>query len=200
MTLDVPDVDADPLVQLTRWLDEARAAGQELPEAMALATATPDGAPSNRFVLLRGLDHGLVFFTDYESDKAAELEANPRAAAVLNWQMPAHRQVRVIGSVARVTDEESDRYWSTRPPGSRRSAAASHQSRVIPSRAALEAQVADLASRYPNDGDVPRPTRWGGYRITPERVELWEQQPDRLHDRLRYRREGDRWIIERLSP
>jgi pyridoxamine 5'-phosphate oxidase len=151
-------------------------------------------------VLLRGLDHGLVFFTDYESDKAADLESNPRAAAVLNWLVPAHRQVRAVGPVERVSEAESDRYWLTRPPGSRRSAAASHQSRVIPSRAALEAQVAAIAERYPDDADVPRPARWGGYRITPERVELWEQQPDRLHDRLRYRREGDGWTIERLSP
>ena len=198
--MDVADVDADPLQQLSRWLDAARDAGQELPEAMTVATATPDAQPSARVVLLRGLDHGLVFFTDYESDKAAELEANPRAAAVFNWLVPAHRQVRATGVVQRVSDDESDRYWLTRPPGSRRSAAASHQSKVIPSRAALEEQVAAIAERYPNDADVPRPPRWGGYRITPERVELWEQQPDRLHDRLRYRRDGNRWTIERLSP
>ena len=198
--MDVADVDADPLRQLSRWLDAAREAGEELPDAMALATATADGQPSARVVLLRGLDHGLVFFTDYESDKAAELEANPRAAAVFNWLVPAHRQVRATGPVERVSDVESDRYWLTRPPGSRRSAAASHQSKVIPSRAALEEQVAAIAERYPNDADVPRPPRWGGYRITPERVELWEQQPDRLHDRLRYRRDGDGWTIERLSP
>jgi len=198
--VDVADVDADPLRQLSRWLDAAREAGEELPDAMALATATADGQPSARVVLLRGLDHGLVFFTDYESDKAAELEANPRAAAVFNWLVPAHRQVRATGPVERVSDVESDRYWLTRPPGSRRSAAASHQSKVIPSRAALEEQVAAIAERYPNDADVPRPPRWGGYRITPERVELWEQQPDRLHDRLRYRRDGDGWTIERLSP
>ena len=198
--MDVADVDADPLRQLSRWLDAAREAGEELPDAMALATATADGQPSARVVLLRGLDHGLVFFTDYESDKAAELEANPRAAAVFNWLVPAHRQLRATGPVERVSDVESDRYWLTRPPGSRRSAAASHQSKVIPSRAALEEQVAAIAERYPNDADVPRPPRWGGYRITPERVELWEQQPDRLHDRLRYRRDGDGWTIERLSP
>ena len=198
--MDVADVDADPLRQVSRWLDAAREAGEELPDAMALATATADGQPSARVVLLRGLDHGLVFFTDYESDKAAELEANPRAAAVFNWLVPAHRQVRATGPVQRVSDAESDRYWLTRPPGSRRSAAASHQSKVIPSRAALEEQVAAIAERYPNDADVPRPPRWGGYRITPERIELWEQQPDRLHDRLRYRRDGDGWTIERLSP
>ena len=200
MALDISDIDADPLRQLRHWLDEARQAGEELAEAMALATATPEGRPSNRFVLLRGLDHGLVFFTDYESDKATDLEANPRAAAVFNWLVPAHRQVRVSGPVERVSEEESDRYWLTRPPGSRRSAAASHQSRVIASRAALEDLVAAIAGRYPNDADVPRPARWGGYRITPEDVELWEQRADRLHDRLRYRREGDGWVIERLSP
>src|SRR5436309_9368430 len=182
MALDIGDVDADPLRQLSRWLDEARDADQELAEAMALATATPDGIPSNRFVLLRGLDHGLVFFTDRESDKAADLEANPRAAAVLNWLVPSHRQVRAGGPVERVSDAESDRYWLTRPPGSRRSAAASHQSRVIESRAWLEDRVAAIAERYPDDGDVPRPARWGGYRIKPDRVELWEQRADRLHD------------------
>src|SRR5438552_3873126 len=151
MALDLGDVDTDPLRQISRWLDEARTSGQELPEAMALATATGDGVPSNRYVLLRGLDHGLVFFTDYESDKAADLEVNPRAAAVLNWLVPAHRQVRASGHVERVSDQESDRYWLTRPPGSRRSAAASHQSRVIESRAWLEDRVAEIARRYPDD-------------------------------------------------
>src|SRR5205085_5133041 len=120
--LDVSDIDADPLRQLSHWVDAARDAGQELPEAMTLATATPDGQPSARVVLLRGLDHGLVFFTDYESDKAHDLEANPRAAAVFNWLLPVHRQVRVSGPVERVSEAESDRYWLTRPPGSRRSA------------------------------------------------------------------------------
>jgi pyridoxamine 5'-phosphate oxidase len=198
--LEVADVDPDPLEQFGRWLEEARRTGEPLADAMTVATATPDGRPSARLVLLRGLDDGLVFFTDYESDKARDLEANPRAAAVFHWYAPEHRQVRVTGPVARVSAAESDAYWQTRPPGSRRSAATSRQSRVVPSRAVLEAGVVELARQYPDDSDVPRPRRWGGYRILPETIELWQERPDRLHDRLRYRRENERWIIERLSP
>jgi pyridoxamine 5'-phosphate oxidase len=198
--MDVGEVDADPLPQLGRWLQEARDAGARLPEAMTLATASPEGSPSARMVLLRGLDDGLVFFTDYESAKGNELWVNPRAAAVLHWHVPRHRQIRVTGHVTRVTDAESDAYWATRPPGARRSASASHQSRVIASRAALEERVAELERRYPDDALVPRPERWGGFRITPDAIELWEEGPDRLHDRLRYRRAPGGWAIERLSP
>jgi len=198
--VDVTDLDADPLLQLSAWLDAARAAGQPMPEAMTIASATSDAIPSARLVVLRGLQRGLVFFTDCESDKGAELAANPRAAAVLHWLVPAHRQVRVAGPVERVSEDEADEYWSTRAPAARISAAASHQSRVVASRAVLRRQVQDELRRYPGGADVPRPLRWGGFRVLPATVEFWQESPDGLHDRIRYRREGGGWTIERLSP
>ena len=198
--MDVTDLDADPLRQLSAWLDAARAAGQPMPEAMTLASATSDAVPSARMVVLRGVRRGLVFFTDGESDKGAELVANPRAAAVLHWLVPAHRQVRVAGPVERVSEDEADEYWSTRAPAARISAAASRQSRVVASRAVLRRQVQDELRRYPGGADVPRPQRWGGFRVLPATVEFWQESPDGLHDRIRYRREGGGWTIERLSP
>ncbi len=198
--MNVTDPDADPLRQLSAWLDAARAAGQPMPEAMTIASATGDGVPSARLVVLRGLRRGLVFFTDCDSDKGAELAANPRAAAVLHWLVPAHRQVRVAGPVERVGEDEADEYWSTRAPAVRLAAAASHQSRVVASRAVLETQVRDARRRHPDGADVPRPRRWGGFRLLPSRVEFWQESPDGLHDRIRHRREDGGWIIERLSP
>jgi pyridoxamine 5'-phosphate oxidase len=198
--VDVTDLDADPLRQLSSWLDAARAAGQPMPEAMTIATATSDAVPSARMVVLRGLRRGLVFFTDCESDKGAELAANPRAAAVLHWLVPAHRQVRVAGPVEPVGADEADQYWSTRAPAARLTAAASHQSRVVASRAVLETQVQDGLRRHPGGAGVPRPLRWGGFRVLPARVEFWQESPDGLHDRIRYRRAGGGWAIERLSP
>ncbi len=198
--MDVTDLDADPLRQLSAWLDAARAAGQPMPEAMTIASATSDAVPSARLVMLRGLQRGLVFFTDYESDKGAELAANPRAAAVLHWLVPAHRQVRVAGPVERVGADEADEYWGTRAPAVRLSAAAWHQSRVVASRAVLEKQVQDGLRRHPGGADVPRPPRWGGFRVLPSSVEFWQESPDGLHDRIRYRREGGGWMTERLSP
>jgi len=198
--VDVTDLDADPLRQLSAWLDAARAAGQRMPEAMTIASATSDAVPSARLVVLRGLQRGLVFFTDRESDKGAELAANPWAAAVLHWLVPAHRQVRVAGPVERVSEAEADQYWSTRAPAVRLSAAASHQSRVVATRAVLEMQVRDTLRRHPGGADVPRPRRWGGFRVLPTRVEFWQESPDGLHDRIRYRREGGGWMTERLSP
>ena len=198
--MDVTDLDADPLRQLSAWLDAARAAGQPMPEAMTLASATSDAVPSARMVVLRGVLHGLVFFTDRESDKGAELAANPRAAAVLHWLVPAHRQVRVAGPVERVSEDEADEYWGTRAPAARVSAAAWHQSRVVASRAVLQGQVRDELRRYPGEAGVPRPRRWGGFRVLPASVEFWQESPDGLHDRIRYRRGGGGWTIERLSP
>jgi pyridoxamine 5'-phosphate oxidase len=198
--VDATDLNADPLRQLSAWLDAARAAGQPMPEAMTIASATSDAVPSARLVVLRGLQRGLVFFTDCESDKGAELAANPRAAAVLHWLVPTHRQVRVAGPVERVSEAEADQYWSTRAPAVRLSAAASHQSRVVASRAVLEMQVQDRLRRHPGAADVPRPQRWGGFRVLPTRVEFWQESPDGLHDRIRYRREGGGWMTERLSP
>jgi pyridoxamine 5'-phosphate oxidase len=193
------DVDPDPVVQFGRWFDDARAADLEEPSAMTLATATADGVPSARMVLLRGVDQrGFVFYTNYESRKAAELGANPRAALVF-WWGALHRQVRVEGPVQPTSQEESAAYFRTRPPASRLSAWASPQSRVIPGREVLDQRVAELAARHP-DGDVPLPPFWGGYRLVPEVVELWQQRPDRLHDRLRYTRTPGGWRIERLAP
>ena len=198
--MDVTDLDADPLRQLAAWLDAARAAGQPMPEAMTVATATSDAVPSARLVILRGLRRGLVFFTDRDSDKGAELAANPRAAAVLHWLVPAHRQVRVTGPVEPVSQDEADQYWATRAPAARLAAAAWQQSHAVSSRAALQRQVQDLQRQYSGGADVPRPPRWGGYRVLPHRVEFWQESPDGLHDRIRYRREDGGWVIERLSP
>jgi len=199
--VDEASVDPDPMTQLSRWLEVARAAGEPMPEAMAVATATTEGRPSSRMVLLRGIDHqGLVFYTDRESEKGQELRANPFAAALFHWFLPVHRQVRATGAVEMVDDHQSDAYWRSRPPGARLSAVASHQSKVVPSRALLEQRVAELAKAFPGDPGPPRPPRWGGYLIRPEVVELWEEGADRLHDRLRYVAKSGNWRIERLSP
>jgi pyridoxamine 5'-phosphate oxidase len=198
--MDATGLDTDPLRQLAMWLDAARAAGQPMPEAMTVASATSDAVPSARLVILRGLRPGLVFFTDCESDKAAEMVANPHAAAVLHWLVPVHRQVRVAGPVEPVSEDEADEYWRTRAPAARLGAAAWHQSRVVASREVLQMQVQDLLRRHPGGAGIPRPERWGGFRVLPARVEFWQESPDGLHDRIRYRREGGGWMIERLSP
>ena len=193
------DVDADPVVQFGRWFEQATQAGLLEPHAMTRATATPEGRPSARRVLLRGFDErGFCFYTNYESRKGAELAANPRAALVF-WWGELERQVRIEGRVERTSRAESEAYFASRPPGSQLSAAASPQSRVVEDRAALERRVAELATGAP-DGQVPLPDFWGGYRLTHEVVEFWQGRPNRLHDRLRYRRAGDDWKIERLAP
>jgi len=193
------DVDPDPVVQFGRWFEQAEQAGLLEPTAMTLATATPDGRPSARMVLLRGFDQrGFCFYTNYESRKGAELAANPRAALVF-WWGELERQVRIEGPVAPTSRAESEAYFHSRPPGSQLSAAASPQSRVIADRAALERRVAELATDAA-DGQVPLPDFWGGYRLTHQIVEFWQGRPDRLHDRLRYRRAADGWNIERLAP
>jgi pyridoxamine 5'-phosphate oxidase len=151
-------------------------------------------------VILRGLDRGLVFFTDRESDKGVQLTATPRAAAVLHWLSPQHRQVRVVGEVENVTDEEADGYWNTRRPEARRSAAASVQSQVITCRTVLEERVQELVRQFPDGVDLPRPVRWGGYRVLPLVLEFWQEASDGLHDRVRYRRTAAGWRVERLSP
>jgi pyridoxamine 5'-phosphate oxidase len=198
--VDATDLDADPLRQLATWLEAARSAGQPMPEAMTIASATSDAVPSARLVMLRGLQRGLVFLTDRDSDKGAELAANPRAAAVLHWLVPAHRQVRAAGPVEPVSEDEADQFWSTRAPAARLTAAAWHQSRVVASRAVLERQAQDELRRHGGGAGVPRPHRWGGFRVLASRVEFWQESPDGLHDRIRYRREGGGWVIERLSP
>jgi pyridoxamine 5'-phosphate oxidase len=193
------DVDADPVVQFGRWFGQAESAGLLEPTAMALATATPDGRPSARMVLLRGFDErGFCFYTNYESRKGGELAANPRAALVF-WWGELERQVRIEGLVERTSRSESEAYFHSRPPGSQLSAAASPQSQVIDGRAVLEERVARLATGH-RDGEVALPGFWGGYRLVHEVMEFWQGRPNRLHDRLRYRRAGDRWRIERLAP
>ena len=194
------DLDPSPTAQIAKWLSEAIAAGHPEPTAMSLATATPEGEPSNRIVLLKGIDEGLVFFTNYESAKGKELAANPRAAANLFWTL-LERQVRVRGAVAKVARAESEAYFRSRPYESRIGAWASAQSDVIADRSVLDAKIAALKAQYPTD--VPLPPFWGGYRLVPDSVELWQGRPSRLHDRLRYTRvpgSDPGWKVERLSP
>jgi pyridoxamine 5'-phosphate oxidase len=197
--LDEKDVSRDPIAEFARWFAEAQSAEVEEPNAMVLATATPDGVPSARVVLLKGFDErGFVFFTDYRSRKGAELEANPRAALVLHWS-ELERQVRITGDVTRTSAEESEAYYRSRPKGSRLGAWVSHQSRTIPSRDVLEDGLREVERRFAG-GDVPLPPYWGGYRVRPEMIEFWQGRQNRLHDRIRYQREGDGWRIERLAP
>jgi pyridoxamine 5'-phosphate oxidase len=189
----------DPLALFGRWLDDALVAQIHEPNAMAVATATSDGQPSVRIVLLKGIDEsGLTFFTNYESRKGHELETNPRAAAAMLWH-PLQRQVRVEGSVSRIPAADSDGYFHSRPLGSQLGAVASPQSSVVGDRAALEALYAEAAKRY-GASDVPRPEHWGGYRIALESIEFWQGREDRLHDRLLYRRADSGWTRTRLAP
>jgi pyridoxamine 5'-phosphate oxidase len=194
------DVDPDPFGQFRAWFEQACAANLLRPDAMTLATTTADGRPSARMVLLRGCDErGFAFFTNYDSRKAEELDANPQAALVFYWP-EFDRQVRVEGPVERLPAEESDAYFRGRPRGSQLSAWASPQSRVIDGREVLERRVEELTAAY-LDRDVPRPPFWGGYRVVPVVIEFWQGRANRLHDRLRYLREADsRWRIERLGP
>jgi pyridoxamine 5'-phosphate oxidase len=187
--------DLDPLRQFGAWYDEAAESGSRVPEAVALATATPEGAPSARMVLLKEFgERGFVFYSNYESRKGRELEANPRAALLFYWD-PLRRQVRIEGEVERLGREESDAYFQTRPLGARLSAWASRQSEVVGSRKELEKAVDVLRGRK-----LETPSHWGGYLLRPDLFEFWQHREDRLHDRLRYRREGDAWVRERLAP
>jgi pyridoxamine 5'-phosphate oxidase len=199
-SLDENTVDRDPLKLFRRWLDEAKAAGIHLSEAMTLATSTRDGKPSARLVLLKQVDeHGFVFFTNYNSQKARELDENPQAALVFYWRQ-LERQVRVEGSVERIAATESDAYFRTRPRESQIGAAASPQSDVVASREVLEQRFSELEKFY-EGREVDRPAHWGGYRLHPDRIEFWKGRPGRLHDRILYVRQGDEdWTISRLAP
>lgn len=199
MLFDEKSVCRDPFAQFELWFEQATAAGLSMVNAMALATATPSGVPSVRMVLLKGFDErGFVFFTNYESRKGRELAVNPNAALCLFWE-PLGRQVRITGGVEETSADDSDAYFATRPLGSRIGAAASPQSSVIPDRTALESAVAGVRAAYP-DGNVPRPSTWGGFRVLPRDIEFWQSREDRLHDRILYTRAGGGWRIERLAP
>ena len=198
--LDEQDLDANPFKQFGKWFQEAINAKIDLPDAMTLATATSNGIPSARIVLLRGHDErGFVFYTDYESQKGKELAKNPNAALVFYWR-ELDRQVRITGRVSKVSRENSQNYFQSRPVDSRLAALASRQTEVIPDRKVLEERFKQLAAQY-QDEEIPLPSEWGGYRLSPNMIEFWSGRPSRLHDRLRYTRQpNDNWRIERISP
>ncbi len=200
-TFDPEGADPDPLARFRRWWNRAREAADspDVADSMTLATATPDGRPSARMVILRGFDaRGFVFFTNYESPKARDLAENPRAALVFNWP-ELRRQVRVTGPAERIPREESESYFAERPPGHRLAAWASPQSEAVADRAAIQRMFEEASARFPED-DAPLPPFWGGFRVVPEAIEFWQGRENRLHDRVRYTRDGDRWMIERLAP
>lgn len=202
--LDAGALAAGPMEQFAHWFAEAARDGLYEPNAMIVSTAGADGAPDSRTVLLKQYDRrGFVFYTNYASQKAIDLDANPQVALLFPWH-PLARQVRVTGTAAKVSREETAAYFCTRPHGSQIGAWASDQSAVVPGRATLDRAYADLAARHPEGEEVPVPPHWGGYRVTPRTVEFWQGRENRLHDRLRYVRsgdgEGDGWRVERLAP
>jgi len=199
LPLDRSELHADPLVQFTRWMSDAEEAGIEEPNAFVVATADRAGRPSARTVLLKGAGpDGFDFYTNYESRKAEEIVSNPRVAAVFLW-IPIRRQVRIEGRVTKLDPALSDAYFESRAPEAKLASAASPQSRVVADREELDRRLQEIRHRYP-DGNVPRPAHWGGYRIEPETFEFWQGREARFHDRFRYSRDGERWLIERLAP
>jgi pyridoxamine 5'-phosphate oxidase len=197
--LDESTIASDPIAQFGRWFEEALKAEVMEPNAMTLATASLEGTPSARIVLLKGFDErGFVFFTDYRSQKGAELSANPRAALVFYWP-ELERQARISGAVEKTSGQESEAYYRSRPRGSRLGAWISHQSQVIQSRKVLDDRVPELEQTFPGE-EIPLPPYWGGFRLAPEKIEFWQGRESRLHDRLRYVREEGTWRVERLSP
>ena len=194
------EVNLNPFIQFKKWFDQALAAQLPEPNAMTIATATPDGKPSARMVLLKDFDErGFVFFTNYNSHKGQELAENPQGALVF-WWAELERQVRILGYVEKVSETESDQYFHSRPANSRLGAWISNQSEVIESREVLERRLQEFKSKYENE-EIPRPPHWGGLRVIPTEIEFWQGRPSRLHDRLLYSRlDNDTWKIERLSP
>jgi len=190
----------DPLVTLRAWLDDAIQAKLYEPTAITLATVDSMLQPHARIVLLKGIDHGLLFYTNYNSPKGQEIDSNPNVAATLFWP-ELERQIRIEGRVEKISPEQSDAYFQSRPRDSQLAAVASAQGQVVPDRATLEARFADLQTQYDNQ-PIPRPDHWGGYRLVPQHIEFWQGRPNRLHDRLMLRRASDvgEWIRERLSP
>jgi pyridoxamine 5'-phosphate oxidase len=197
--LDPADCDPDPFVEVRRWLALAVDGGLPAANAMALATVDERGRPAARVVLLKEVDdRGFVFYTNYQSRKARDLAAHPYAALILYWE-PLHRQIRIEGSVEKVSAEESDAYFASRPRGSQLGAIASPQSQVLPDRQVLEDRITALEATI-GDAPIPRPEHWGGYRVVPDMIELWQGQPSRLHDRVRYRLVDGVWVRDRLAP
>lgn len=199
--LDETNCDSNPFRQFELWLKEAQVSEIKEPTAMTLSTSTPDGRPSARIVLLKELEeNGFVFYTNYQSRKGREISANPYVALTFYWGV-LERQVRVEGQVAPVSREKSETYFRKRPKGSRLGALVSNQSEVVPGRATLEAKLAELERTYESTDQVPVPAHWGGYRVTPDMFEFWQGRPNRLHDRLIYKRGSQaEWLLERLSP
>jgi pyridoxamine 5'-phosphate oxidase len=198
--LDEQNCETNPIVQFTHWFAEAQAAGLKEPNAFSLATATPDGKPSNRIVLLKELsDDGFVFYTGYDSRKGREFAANPFCALTFFWA-ELERQVRIEARAHRISRERSEAYFRTRPRGSRLGALVSHQSEPLPNRTILEERLRKLNARYADTDDIPTPQAWGGYCAIPYRIEFWQGRTNRLHDRLLYIKEASHWRIERLSP
>jgi pyridoxamine 5'-phosphate oxidase len=197
--LTAADLDADPLRQFQKWFEQALKAGIREPNAMVLATANTQGQPSIRIVLLKGIDErGFTFFTNYHSRKAVELEANWRAALNFPW-IELERQVNVLGEVTRISPEESEAYFRSRPRGNQLGAWASNQSEVIADRPVLEKRMSELEAKYSGSA-IPMPPHWGGFKLNPSEIEFWQGRPNRLHDRFRYLRQAGKWVVERLSP